>query len=189
MARPDISGKNNPMYGRKHTNKDKFRKYPGHPAINYDDFILDVSGIKKYMMKCLECSSIKGYRRLDSLKLPCFSCAMAKNKKYTAIQKRIRDATKARINCRLRRKKLGKPVGIHFKDFPFTLEDLMKHLESKFQSGMTWENYGEWHIDHIRPESSFTYSSCKDKDFMLCWSLDNLQPLWKADNLRKGAKV
>lgn len=189
MPRPDISGSKNPMYGKKHSNKEKFRKYNSHPAINYDDFILDGNGVKKYMMKCLVCSIQKGYRRLDSINLPCFKCAMNKNKKYTPIQRRIRDAAKARMNSRIRRKRLGRPVGIHFKHFPFTLVELMNHLESKFQKGMSWNNYGEWHIDHIIPESSFNYTSCTDKDFLICWSLDNLQPLWAKDNLQKGAKT
>lgn len=71
----------------------------------------------------------------------------------------------------------------------YTLDDLMKRLESLFQPGMTWENSGrEWHIDHIRPRSSFSYSEPTDPEFAECWALANLQPLWKLDNLRKGAK-
>lgn len=182
------AGINNPMYGRKHINKDKFRKYPKHPAINYDDFVIDSSGVKKYKMKCLSCDREKGYRRLDSINLPCFKCAMKRNVKYNDIQRRIRSATKARLNCRLRRKRLGKGVGIHFKYLPFTLEGLMNHLESLFQPGMSWDNYGDWHIDHIKPESSFDYSSYEDLEFKECWCLSNLQPLWKIDNLKKGAK-
>lgn len=181
-------GSSNPMYGRKHKDKDKFRKYPGHPAINYDDFVLDRSSVKKYRMKCMECSADKGYRRLDSLNLSCFKCAMNKNKKYTDIQKRIRSSAKARLNSRLRRKKLGKSTGIHFKDFPFNLLDLMSHMESLFKPGMSWDNYGELQIDHIKPDSLFNYSSSKDEDFLECWGLKNLQPLWKIDNLKKGAK-
>lgn len=181
-------GSSNSMFGRTHSNKDKFRKYPGHPAINYDNFTVDTSGIKKFMMKCLTCSASKGYRRLDSIDLPCFSCAMKKNQKYSPIQKRIRESAKSRMNSRLRRKKLGKATGIHFKDFPWNLNELMIHLESKFKTGMSWNNYGEWEIDHIRPDSSFTYSAATDKEFLECWSLNNLQPLWAIENRKKGAK-
>ena len=70
----------------------------------------------------------------------------------------------------------------------YTRDDLMAHLESQFTKGMTWENYGEWHIDHIRPISSFIFGSIEDEDFKKCWSLENLQPLWAHDNLRKWAK-
>lgn len=71
----------------------------------------------------------------------------------------------------------------------YTLDDLRKNLESKFQEGMTWENYGDWHIDHILPDSSFSYTSFEDDEFKKCWSLNNLQPLWAKDNLTKSNKI
>lgn len=72
----------------------------------------------------------------------------------------------------------------------YTLNDLIEHLESLFCPGMNWKNYSKtgWHIDHIRPLSSFTISSIDDSDFRECWALGNLQPLWAKDNLRKGTK-
>jgi 5-methylcytosine-specific restriction endonuclease McrA len=51
---------------------------------------------------------------------------------------------------------------------------------------MTWDNYGEWEIDHVTPDSWFEYNSYDDLDFKKSWALDNLQPLWKNDNLHKG---
>lgn len=65
---------------------------------------------------------------------------------------------------------------------------LREHLESKFQEGMSWENYGKWHVDHIRPVSSFNITSTECQDFKDCWALSNLQPLWAHDNLTKHAK-
>ena len=50
---------------------------------------------------------------------------------------------------------------------------------------MTWDNHGEWHIDHIVPISFFEYDSTDDVEFKYCWSLYNLQPLWSGENLRK----
>jgi hypothetical protein len=70
----------------------------------------------------------------------------------------------------------------------YSITDLKSHLESKFIDGMTWENYGEWQIDHIIPQSKLIYSSMEDENFKKCWSLDNLQPLWKIDNQRKSNK-
>lgn len=70
----------------------------------------------------------------------------------------------------------------------YTREDLMAHLESQFKRGMTWDNYGKWHVDHIRPVSNFSFTSPDDPDFKACWSLWNLQPLWGKDNLSKGAR-
>jgi len=49
---------------------------------------------------------------------------------------------------------------------------------------MSWENYGDWHIDHIRPLSSFNESD----DASIVNSLNNLRPLWKEDNLKKYNK-
>lgn len=71
----------------------------------------------------------------------------------------------------------------------YNIEELMKHLESLFTEGMTWENYGEWHVDHIIPMSSFKFDSVDDLEFKKCWKLSNLQPLWGPDNLSKGAKL
>jgi hypothetical protein len=52
--------------------------------------------------------------------------------------------------------------------------ELKYHLEKQFTNGMTWNNYGEWHIDHIKPVSSFD----KDTPVSIVCALDNLQPLW-----------
>lgn len=69
----------------------------------------------------------------------------------------------------------------------YNLTELKQHLEGLFTSGMTWENYGEWHIDHIKPVSSFNFDTINN-EFNKCWSLDNLQPLWAKDNLSKSDK-
>lgn len=74
-----------------------------------------------------------------------------------------------------------------------SLEQLKKHLQSKFTKGMTWENYGtgwhgkgmkEWHIDHIRPCASFDLSKASEQK--KCFNYSNLQPLWAKDNLSKN---
>jgi hypothetical protein len=67
-----------------------------------------------------------------------------------------------------------------------SLEDLKKHLESQFTGGMSWDNHGEWHIDHIIPCSSFDLSFTEEQERCFCYT--NLQPLWAEDNLSKGAK-
>ena len=71
----------------------------------------------------------------------------------------------------------------------FTVDDLKCHLESQFTKGMTWDNYGKWHIDHIIPRSFFVFDSFDDVEFKMCWRLENLQPLWAVDNLRKSNKI
>jgi len=90
------------------------------------------------------------------------------------------------IRKELKRKKLKKPKPWE-KLLGYTVEDLIKHLESKFKTGMTWENYGSyWHIDHIKPKTWFQYNSVEDPAFRDCWILENLQPLEAIENSRKG---
>jgi len=73
----------------------------------------------------------------------------------------------------------------------YTVEDLRKQFEQQFTEGMTWENFmrGEIHIDHKIPHVKFKFTKAEDKEFRICWSLNNLQPLWAKDNLRKGCRV
>jgi hypothetical protein len=62
---------------------------------------------------------------------------------------------------------------------------LRSYIEGKFERGMTWENYGEWHVDHIRPCASFDLS---DKEQVLqCFNWRNLQPMWASENISKGS--
>ena len=67
-----------------------------------------------------------------------------------------------------------------------TIKKLIKHLESQFIDGMSWDNYGlhGWHIDHIKPCASFDLT-CEDQQ-KECFHYTNLQPLWAEDNLKKG---
>jgi len=70
----------------------------------------------------------------------------------------------------------------------YTLQDLINRLSVNFQVGMNWNNYGEWHIDHRKPQSLFDYTTPEDPEFKECWCLANLQPLWAKDNLIKHNK-
>jgi hypothetical protein len=70
----------------------------------------------------------------------------------------------------------------------YSIQELKTHLERQFLPGMSWDNMGEWHIDHIRPRAMFRYESESDPDFKECWGLLNLRPLWATDNQQKHAK-
>lgn len=74
-----------------------------------------------------------------------------------------------------------------FETLQYSKEELVSHLERQFLKGMSWENMGEWHIDHILPLASFTLND--DADIRRAWALTNLRPLWAVDNMRKGARV
>lgn len=100
---------------------------------------------------------------------------------------RISNTISGRMWDALRNKK----AGCHWESLVgYTLDDLVRHLEARFQPGMSWDNYGKygWHIDHIKPRCAFTYTSPDDPEFKECWALSNLQPLWVTDNLSKGAQ-
>jgi hypothetical protein len=72
-------------------------------------------------------------------------------------------------------------------DLGCTIPELKAHLESKFQPGMTWDNWGKtgWHIDHIKPLSKFDLAD--RQQFLQACHYTNLQPLWAEENLMKGA--
>lgn len=70
----------------------------------------------------------------------------------------------------------------------YSRADLMRHLERQFLKGMSWENMGEWHVDHVTPKSSYTFDGPDHPEFRACWSLPNLRPMWAKENISKGAK-
>lgn len=65
-----------------------------------------------------------------------------------------------------------------------SIEELIAHLSSLFQPGMTMANYGEWHIDHIKPCASFDLTD--EEQQKECFHYKNLQPLWAEDNIKKS---
>jgi hypothetical protein len=66
-----------------------------------------------------------------------------------------------------------------------TIEEFKVHLENKFIDGMTWDNHGEWHLDHIYP-----VSLAKDEEELIKLNhYTNFQPLWALDNIRKSNKI
>jgi hypothetical protein len=67
-----------------------------------------------------------------------------------------------------------------------TFAEFRPYIESLFKDGMSWENHGEWHLDHIKPCASFDLS--KEEEQKKCFHYTNLQPLWAKDNLIKGKK-
>ena len=73
----------------------------------------------------------------------------------------------------------------YLKNYYLENKDLKLHLESLFIDGMSWENWGEWHIDHKIPVSKFD----KETPMSIVNNLNNLQPLWALDNLSKSNKI
>lgn len=69
----------------------------------------------------------------------------------------------------------------------YSIQELMDHLEKQFNDKMNWNNYGSyWHVDHKKPITWFKYTDYSDIEFKECWSLNNLQPLERIENIKKG---
>lgn len=66
-----------------------------------------------------------------------------------------------------------------------TGKELITYIENKFHSGMSWDNYGNWHIDHIVPLS---VANTEDQVYKLC-HYTNLAPVWSTDNITKNNKL
>jgi len=91
------------------------------------------------------------------------------------------------LRCRTRKVlKLNKKTDTTIAFLGCSISELKRHLEMQFVDGMSWENYGVdgWHIDHIKPCAAFNLSEPLQQ--AECFHYTNLQPLWAADNIRKG---
>jgi len=114
----------------------------------------------------------------------CKQCCSAKAKK------------KYYSNPEKERKRVRQYASMHrgnstFAHLDYSAGDLKQHLEAQFEDWMNWNNYGKynrdewsdndqstwrWNIDHIVPQSKFSFSSMDDDGFRKCWALDNLRP-------------
>lgn len=92
---------------------------------------------------------------------------------------------RCRVYAAVRAKRVGKyhPT---LKLLGCSIPQLMEHISARFTEGMTWQNYGEWHIDHIRPCKMFDLTIRREQ--LACFNWTNLQPLWALDNFRKGGR-
>jgi hypothetical protein len=100
-------------------------------------------------------------------------------------QLRLHRSVSEAIRRALRGSKNGRPI----EDvLGYTTEALTAHIEKQFVEGMSWANYGKWHIDHILPRSMFSFVTEQDPDFRMCWAMSNLRPLWSEENIKKSAR-
>lgn len=107
-----------------------------------------------------------------------------KNKFQNDINFRLRHFLKNRlINAIKRNKKINSFILL----LDCSIIQLKNHLQNQFKKGMSWQNYGKWHIDHIRPCASFDLS--KTSQQRKCFNYKNLQPLWAKENQSKGKKI
>lgn len=99
---------------------------------------------------------------------------------------RLRAALRTRIHSALNSKGVRKLSRTELL-LGCTIQFLKGYLEARFQPGMSWENYGIWHVDHIMPCDAYDLRDTAQQ--MACFNYANLQPLWGAENVRKGSKL
>lgn len=98
---------------------------------------------------------------------------------------RLKDDIRKAINSSIKAKKfIGKRYDLE-KIIGCDIDSFLSHLSSQFKERMSFDNYGEWHIDHIIPLYS---AKTKEEVFALC-HYKNLQPLWAYENSSKGYKI
>lgn len=104
--------------------------------------------------------------------------------------RRVKEDVSFRIACNMRSRfyaalKRNSKTTSAVKDLGCSIKELRSHLERLFQDGMSWDNYGEWHIDHVQPLASFNLTDAQECKKACHYT--NLQPLWAAENQSKGA--
>jgi hypothetical protein len=110
--------------------------------------------------------------------------------KYNKIRKETDSLFKLKMNIRSLINNCIKRQGYKktsrtFEILSCSYEELKEHLEKKFTEGMSWDNYGKWHIDHIYPISK----AIDEQHLIKLNHYTNLQPLWAIDNFKKGNRL
>ncbi len=99
---------------------------------------------------------------------------------------RIKESCRARVYFIL--KKAGIPKFNHTFEIIGCTPDFFKaHIESQFEPWMSWDNYGEWEIDHIIPISKFNLAD--ESELFKAFHYSNCQPLREIDNMIKGDRI
>lgn len=107
-----------------------------------------------------------------------------KNKRKSDLNYRVKENLRTRVHHAV--KGISKKSDYTMNLIGCSIIELKKYLESQFIDNMSWDNYGKWHIDHIKPCSLFDMTDKEQQKE--CFNYKNLQPLWAEDNLKKNNK-
>lgn len=119
----------------------------------------------------------------------CKSCNSKYLREYNKARRQKDTNFKLLYNLRIRLRSALKQHAKHgstINHLGCSIDEFKRHLESKFQSGMTWDNYGQWHLDHIKPLSSFNLQDVNE--YIKAAHYSNIQPLWAEQNYIKSNK-
>jgi hypothetical protein len=158
-----------------------------------DDFNKQKEGKYGVRSYCKECQKVmrreyysnnkefeNNYQINYRKKNPNYNKDWQKNKRENDVMFRLCGNLRARI-CNIIKNKTSKTLD----SIGLDIEEFKKFIESKFQDGMCWENYGEWHVDHIIPLSN----GKNIEEILKLNHYTNLQPLWAKENLTKSNKI
>jgi len=123
------------------------------------------------------------WRKINKNKLRIYWNSYRKNRKINDLEFKILCNLQCRLWFALKAKKVHKL----FKTMALvgcTIPELKAHLQSKFLNRMSWQNYGDWHIDHIKPCASFDLSIPQKQQE--CFHFSNLQPLWATTEIARS---
>lgn len=114
-----------------------------------------------------------------------YTNAYCRNKRATDPNYKITTALRSRLST-LMKKCYAKKSNSTMELLGCSVSEFRALIESKFLPGMSWDNYGRWHLDHITPCAFFDLrlKSAQEK----CFHFSNFQPLWAIDNLRKNCR-
>ena len=151
-------------------------------------YIKNAEDLKRYSQHYRE----KNPEKIQSYSKEYYSRDSVLNRKRKYEQDRYKNSIQVRL-ARILRSRLYDALNGNRKNasaiqnLGCSLEELKLFLENQFLPGMSWDNSGEWHIDHIIPLSAFDLTD-KEECKKAC-HYTNLQPLWAEDNLKKGAST
>lgn len=149
-----------------------------------------------YQPKCKECRKELRGKNKESISEQQLEWQRKNRRHKTEYQKRYYKRTlKHRLHYKIRTESVQVIHGmirqikngrayVNRNDFGYDRHEFKVNIESKFKKGMSWKNWGEWHIDHIKPISLFVSEGVKDLSIIN--ALDNLQPLWAHEHMKKG---
>lgn len=163
-------------------NKDKIKEY----------LVINKEHISEVRKKRRECDKASEYQKIYQKQYRLDNKEKIKKYKKEYIKNRCKYDVEFKLLQNLRRRLhhalSGERKSLHTLELlGCSIPELKEWLQLKFSIGMTWENYGKWHVDHIIPCAAFNLSI--EEEQKRCFNYTNLQPLWAFDNIKKRDKV
>jgi len=182
-------------------NKDKFKKWRKKWHDNDDnstykkekikewrennkEYLKEYSKKKYQENKELLAENKKKWRKENKDKINEYRRSYQKNRLKNDPLFKLKSSIRNRINTSFKRSGYKKNSKI-FDILGCSFDDFKIYLESMFVKNMSWENQGEWHLDHIIPISS----AKSVNDILRLNHYTNFQPLWAEDNIKKSNKI